>query len=297
MSVQHNQFYVTLPSNTAVIDDEQNPNDKTKNTVQNDKTKNMASNYTVKLPQRIRLDGSWEVGLAELIYPNTWRNLSRDSGQNIILLKYAPANEKVKVAIPPKRYETIEELVTAIEKALYTASDELSYKYPEKDKYTQLKMGISFVYKKDTHRVSLSLIPTVVKKIEMSDHLMYMLGLTKDQLHSVAKLDKAKDIEAASRVPDLRAGFECLYIYCDICDEEQVGNFLAPLLRVVNVQGNYGDVVDRIYDTPHYVPIIKKDITSIEINIKTDMGQFVVFAYGKVVVKLHFRRKMPALLF
>lgn len=292
MSVQqHNQFYVTLPSNSVVLDDGQDSNDKEKKK----KNINEASNFTVKMPQRIRLDGEWEVGLAELIYPNTWLNLSGDNEQNVISLVYAPTKEQKNAVIPPRRYETIEDLIMAIEKSLTVVSAELRAKY--KDEFTQLKMGISFVYKQDTHRVVLSLVPSVVKKITMSDHLMYMLGLTKEQMYSIKDSKLAKQIEASSRIPDLRAGFECMYVYCDICDQQVVGNYVAPFLRIVNVQGKYGDVVARIYDTPHYVPVLKKDIASIDINIKTDKNQFVVFAYGKVVVKLHFRRKMPALLF
>ena len=42
------QFYVTLPSNTEKDD--------------------TASNFRVKLPNHIKLEGEWEVGLAEIIY-------------------------------------------------------------------------------------------------------------------------------------------------------------------------------------------------------------------------------------
>ena len=94
-------------------------------------------------------------------------------------------------------------------------------------------------------------------------------------------------IQSMSKVPDLRAGFECLYVYCDICELQPVGDVLAPLLRVVNVQGNYSDVVDRIYDTPHYVPVLKKQFGSIEIEIKTDQNTPLALQYGKTLVKLH----------
>lgn len=282
-SPQHNQFYITLPSNSVKYD------------VGVENTENTASSFRIKLPQRVRLDGEWEVGLAELIYPNTWMNLPNTNNQNVMTLRYQPTREMISVAIPAGRYETVEELVETIENTLMQKSRSLLMQHG--DKHVQLKMGISFRLDKETKRVVMSLIPSVVKKVEMSNHLMYMLGLTRAQMHAITDNDEAKDVEAASKVPDLRAGFECLYVYCDICELQFVGNYLAPLLRVVNVQGKYGEVVDCIYDTPHYVPVLVKDITCIEVNIKNDMNEFVAFAYGKVVVKLHFRRKKPLLLF
>jgi len=53
------QFYITIPSNTH--------------------EDNTASNFRIVLPQRIRLEGEWEVGLAEIIYPNSWYHLTDDA--------------------------------------------------------------------------------------------------------------------------------------------------------------------------------------------------------------------------
>uniref|UniRef100_A0A915ID33 Uncharacterized protein n=1 Tax=Romanomermis culicivorax TaxID=13658 RepID=A0A915ID33_ROMCU len=40
-----------------------------------------------------------------------------------------------------------------------------------------------------------------------------------------------------------------------------VGNSLAPLLHIVNVQGKYKDIVSQSYEKPHYIPIQLKEIT------------------------------------
>jgi hypothetical protein len=44
-------FYLTLPSNAG-------------------------ARYVTKLPERIRLDDDYEVGLSELVYPHTWYNVN-----------------------------------------------------------------------------------------------------------------------------------------------------------------------------------------------------------------------------
>ena len=81
-----------------------------------------------------------------------------------------------------------------------------------------------------------------------------------------------------------------MYIYCNIVENQIVGDSLVPLLRIVNVQGRRWEVIDRIYDSPHYCNLQQKDITSIEINIRNDIGELVSFEFGHVVVKLHFKK-------
>ena len=36
---------------------------------------NKIARYVTKLPERIRLEGDYEVGLSELVYPHTWYNV------------------------------------------------------------------------------------------------------------------------------------------------------------------------------------------------------------------------------
>ncbi|KAJ8048960.1 hypothetical protein HOLleu_01484 [Holothuria leucospilota] len=55
-------FYVTLPSNSS-------PDVYPQNTL---------TNYRVKLAQPITLEGDWEVGLAEFIYPHQWYNIDEE---------------------------------------------------------------------------------------------------------------------------------------------------------------------------------------------------------------------------
>ena len=39
---------------------------------------NKVSDYTVHLPKEINLSGSWELGLSEILYPNSWYNIDKD---------------------------------------------------------------------------------------------------------------------------------------------------------------------------------------------------------------------------
>ena len=85
-----------------------------------------------------------------------------------------------------------------------------------------------------------------------------------------------------------------MYVYSDIIDFQYVGDSFAPLLRVVGVDeyvGKHGEYIDQIFTTPHYIPVCRNSIDTIEIDIKDDTGDSIKFEAGKVLVKLHFRPK------
>jgi hypothetical protein len=90
--------------------------------------------------------------------------------------------------------------------------------------------------------------------------------------------------------PDIRRGFCSLYIYCDVIEPVVVGDSKVPLLRTVNIDGAFGDIIHRSYTAPIYSPLQKKHFDTVEINIMTDTGDPVPFSIGKSVVVLHFRR-------
>ena len=117
----------------------------------------------------------------------------------------------------------------------------------------------------------------------MSEQLQYMLGYETRVLK--------EDGEEAKYPPDLKAGIATLYVYSNIIEPQIVGNTCVPLLRIVHVHGIPGEFIEKIYTSPHYLPVIVKDLETINIAIKSDSGQFIGFNSGKTVVQLHFRKK------
>ena len=49
----------------------------------------------------------------------------------------------------------------------------------------------------------------------------------------------------------------------------------------MNVEGKYPSIIDKTFDFPHYIPILVKDISDIEINIKDDMNEFISLCQEK----------------
>ena len=88
---------------------------------------------------------------------------------------------------------------------------------------------------------------------------------------------------------DIKAGFYHLYCYSDVVRHQLVGDTYAPLLRIADVRGTFGDIITQYFNLAYYMPVVKNHIESIHIEIKNDQNKPVNFVFGKTIVKLHFR--------
>ena len=50
-------------------------------------------------------------------------------------------------------------------------------------------------------------------------------------------------------------------------------------------------IYSKIFDSPHYIPVSKNNIDTIEIDIRNHFGEPILLKTGEVVVQLHFQRK------
>ncbi|GIX93061.1 uncharacterized protein CDAR_170951 [Caerostris darwini] len=90
---------------------------------------------------------------------------------------------------------------------------------------------------------------------------------------------------------DPHTEFPIFYVYSDIVQPVVVRHVEAPLLRVVRISGNDGDVINVLYDRPHYFPVIRQSFQTIEIEIRLNSGNLVPFEREKVIIVLHFRMR------
>ena len=88
---------------------------------------------------------------------------------------------------------------------------------------------------------------------------------------------------------DRNRKFNSLYVYCDAAKVILVGDIKVPLLRVVDAAGHFCDLIHRLYTTPQYVPVSRKEFNTVDIDIWDDTGRPVPFEFGKVVTTLHIR--------
>ncbi|GFW99436.1 uncharacterized protein TNCV_3007381 [Trichonephila clavipes] len=79
---------------------------------------NKISHFKTQLPSPVSLNGEWEVGLSEIIYPHSWLNVNETN--NYFLYKAGDGNisSTVKRTIDVGCYETMLDIISAVQLAL-----------------------------------------------------------------------------------------------------------------------------------------------------------------------------------
>lgn len=220
---------------------------------------NTLSHFRVNLPAVMNFEGKWEVALAEMSYPRRWLNVI--DGHNHIFC--TAGGESVHTHLVPEGYyPTPEELLDKITPPI------------EHDELVRIR------YNKYLQKIVVKTGEGV--HITFAKHLATLLGF-----------EEGTDITGIEKAPyfaDLPR-FHSMFVYTNIIEYNTVGDTRAPLLRTVNIEGEYGDTVTKTYVSPHYVPLKQKLVSTIEIDIRDDTGQHIPFIGGKVIVKLHFRKQ------
>jgi hypothetical protein len=93
-------------------------------------------------------------------------------------------------------------------------------------------------------------------------------------------------------MPTLTGGIRQLYVYSPIVEQSIVGNQKAPLLRVINVTGEPGQIQEAIYSTEYHYRLQNKRISEIRIEIRSETGRLVRFEWGNTLITLHFKRSL-----
>jgi hypothetical protein len=83
-------FYITLPSDSSA----------------NYYPDNTIARFVTKLPERIRFEGEYEMGLAEIIYPHTWYNVDNEDGKYWAAAIGSGSNRMQTVYLPSGYYES-----------------------------------------------------------------------------------------------------------------------------------------------------------------------------------------------
>ena len=248
-------FYIICPSNASM----------------NLYSDNKPGVFRINLPKRIKLRGRYEVGLAEITYPITFDTFN--SVEAYGLKANYKGNYGITACVPKALYLSVDELIT-----------ELIPKISTSQGWRQTHHLVrSFTYDKLRNRIIHRLIDGL--SVQLSQELSEILGYKEN--------DWLSSSGTATYPPDIRNGLHEFFVYSNIVEPQLVGDVYAPLLRTVAIPAKLerGAQERMTYDSPHYVPVLMDEISTIEINIKRDTGENISFATGKTVCTLHFRRK------
>ena len=241
---------------------------------------NSVARFMTRLENPISLSGNWEVGLFEVQYVRSWYTIGSKEGWFRYDRFDNDGHEVDSLYVPEGYYSSIEEIVEVINNQILKAAGQYGAdEYPVFHYMSLKRKVIAFLNFGDI--------------IEFSKPLACLLGLIDHQnpiCHLKFDVNVPKQIHwEAKNSCDLNKGLYSLYVYCDILEHVPIGDVKAPLLRVVEACGNFGDTIHKTYERPLYIPLQKKHFDSLEIDIRSDNGQPVPFEYGKSLVTLHFR--------
>lgn len=226
---------------------------------------NSVTRFSTKLSEPLTLTGAWEVGLAQICYPHTWLNIT--SGYSITYRR--GDGEWVQITLPDGYYRNPQEMVAYfVGDVNWNSSIRMYYKTPNKKIVMYCKEKFEIIF---------------------SDKLsqLFRINLTNRELVK-GKVDYYKyESEGPINIDNITS----LYIYLDIIEPQIVGSIKAPLLRTIKAQGKHGDIIDRGFTRPHFVPLIRQNIDILQVDIRSQLGDPIPFETGTSMLKLHFRRK------
>jgi hypothetical protein len=207
----------------------------------------------VKLAETIVLPGQWEVALTELHYPHTLSTLKRGV-QQTFLYKIGSSPYQT-VVLKETQYSSIEQRTKGLNAGM--------------SKETQT--NVKFSYNLSSRKVLVDV---------KHDTTVWFTG----ELATVLGFDVDTLIEKKTSSPypaDIKGGFSSMYDYADIVDVQFVGDVKMPLLRIVNIEGEYGNTVHASFRQLRYVPVKVNYFETIVVNIKNDQNENVSFEFGK----------------
>lgn len=256
MTSTQDSFFLTLPSNSSMIDFPDNT----------------LTHFKVKLPHTIHLEGEYECGLVDIHYPRSWYNLlCTEEHPCRSIVKYKQEGEIYKKNITAGYYGTIGELVRAVTPQANRMPYAEACRMEVMGRVEKIKFDVMDGF-----------------EIILDGPITRMLGF--DSNHEVIYGEKAAPL---SYIVD---PISQLFVYSDILSHEIIGDTRAPLLRVVNVGDSHGTNAFASYDNPHYKRVQTKVFDTIEILITDSNGKPIPFIRGNVILTLQLKKKAPAYL-
>ena len=258
---------------------------------------NTLSSFTVNLPQPLELKEEYDVGLAEIQYPQSWNNIR--SGNNTIEIRYSyPKSGKKKTMtkeVPPGNYKNIPDLIDVI-KSIYGST--MDMKSTDKVKL----IGLEIAYNPSTRRVHISadnLRLRIKRKggqthtpkvqhatIKLNDDVARLLGFAHGTI--IEKGISLTSAFAATPSGDLHQ----MYLYVDCIHPQPHPDGHVNILRTIAMDGEpHRQYVSKRFQTVYYYPLRMRTVTTIKFDIYDDTGKHIGFDAGKVLVVLHFRKK------
>jgi hypothetical protein len=265
-------FYLTLSSNSSM---EYFSDNKT-------------SNFTVKLPQTLTLDGKWSVALVDIHYQHTFNTVSE--GNNKIFFNWIDERFQSELVIQSKNYNSMGDLLTEIISSVHSSIEHkarfIRKGIVEKKLPNEL---LGFLdYNEDRQKLIINdLYRSTCKEIIFQNRLALILGYIPNENALVLKQKRITQPNLLYGIPDE------MFVYCDNIEPQVIGHKMAQVLRIVSINKDlmFGETHHTEYQRLQYIPLLKKEFENISIELRDRTGKFMPFMFGNTILVLHFRKE------
>ena len=214
---------------------------------------NTLTHFTTRLPQMMDLDGSWEIGQAEIQYPHNWYNIKHGvAWVHVDVLFEVNQLQRHTFELQTGYYPSPKRVLKAIE---------------EKKHRTPLRKNFDIGMNEIDHKIGIE-----VKK----DCQMTISPLLQHLLRFKRAIFPQGD-HVADWVADVNRGINYLYVYCPLVEPRMVGDAQVPQLRIVPVEGRDTEMVTRVFDPVQYFPLILRRFQTVEIDTRDHTGVKISF--------------------
>lgn len=238
---------------------------------------NTTSNFTVLLPKKIVLKGDWQVALTEIQLPNCFNNVTKHNNR-IIFEELKPNNwyfvEGKTYELKHSNYKNIQEIVNELNEGFLQVLEQKIFEY---DKETN-KINITISKAKDVRKI-------LYKNIYLENKLALQLGFTPGA--NILQYTKSPN------PVEINHGlFDYVMVYCDIIESQIISDTYAQVIKVFTRENisHEKTVFSKEFHNLEFVPVVKKEFDTVEINLRTITGNFMPFIYGISNLKLHFKK-------
>ena len=262
---------------------------------------NTLSSFRVKLPQPIQLKRDrFQLGLSSIEWPHRFNNVR--FGRFKVELKPFPSvsdelppggstgggvpqREVARFEIGLGHYKTVEYLIAVINEKIKN----LTFRRAGNQNVLNGTQHCQFIYDDTSGQVRFECAPDTPANLNiiLPEALYTKLGFTVGNVGNT----RVKHGDIGEFTVDLNAGVNGLFVYCDVIENRAVGDVIAPLLKIVPIQGSYGDIIHYEPTRVEYCDIRYDHLDEIKIDIRSDTGELVPFLSGKVMITLHIKRR------
>jgi hypothetical protein len=290
LNAQENDFYLILTSDDSSSMD------------------NTPSSFQTVLDNPIELSGSWGVSLQSLYMNHSWSNLLENE---YIRIYNSAIGDNFDESLPFNNYlhgtvvrpyvdillkevewykhDFTETLNNVISFAMAHISNRKETRHGYFDgKY--YKNALKFTYDSYARHYE---IESKYYAIHIPRKLSNLLGFTQCLFKSNEEKLKADDktIFISTYPPNFINDNDFLYIYSNIVDEIPINNSRANILKITQVDTNFGDILSQTFLKEMYVNVSTSKLHKIAVEIRNSGGHLLQTKFGSTIMVLHFIKK------